>query len=201
MERARPLVATLCPSTGCTREPWGSWKDPALQASLLWAVRHDISCQDSEDWPEMEKDDLPLRMSVMCIWKCRGSRWRRSAGGSDWGSICSVRAAPCPSPRNGFLVSIELCQLPSYQYRWTSPAEGLVVVGHPPTAMFMCGSKGLGTLLLHQKKKASLCNCDFLLFQALKLNLFQYLIYIPPGCLTFSIPTILTSVLPEKWRG
>lgn len=84
------------------------------------------------------------------------------------------------------------------------------MVGRPPTATSgLCGSKHLGcfwtkcmgTLLLHQKEKASLCDCEFILFQALSLNLSQYLIYIAPGCLAFNIPTILTSVLPEKWAG
>lgn len=57
----------------------------------------------------------------------------------------------------------------------------------------------IGTLPLYQKEKAGFHNCYFILFQALKSFLFQFLIYIPPGHLACSIPTGLTSVRLEKW--
>lgn len=55
----------------------------------------------------------------------------------------------------------------------------------------------MAILLLHQKEKASMCNCVFILFQALNLNLSQYPAYILPGCLTVNILIILTSVLQK----
>lgn len=123
---------------------------------------------------------------IYLAWVRRAEKAR--SPGAVW-----VRAAPCPSPKRSFPASGELCQLSSY--RWVGPVEWLLVVGGLLTDTFRlpgrkCAgcfqSKCMGVLLLHQKEKASICNCVFY-FKLWN----QYPTYILPGCLTFNIPIIL----------
>lgn len=145
----------------------------------------------------------PAEISLAWVRISRVERAR--SPGAVW-----VRAAPCPSPKRSFPASRKPCQLSSY--RWAGPVELLLVVGGLLTDTFRLPgskcvgskcvgcfqSKCMGVLLLHQKEKASICSCVFILFQALNLNLSQYPTYTLPGCLAFNIPTILTSVLQKN---
>lgn len=118
-------------------------------------------------WEKKEMFGKPAEIYLAWVRISRVGRAR--SPGAVW-----VRAAPCPSPKRSFPASGELCQLSSY--RWAGPVEWLLVVGGLLTDTFRlpgrkCAgcfqSKCMGVLLLHQKEKASICNCVFILFQAL----------------------------------